>query len=305
MTRPAPSTPLLTLARALIWLLSLIPLRLLHALARPLAWLYRLRGRRKQRVVEANLALAFPDLTRESRQALARQNSIEMLRLVLETGAVWHWSERRVLAHVRSVEGRDALDRALAQGRGVLLIGAHQGNWELLTLYTSLQIDLVALYRAPSNIAMQQAITRSRQRFGGVLVASGGPAMRELLRQLRAGRSAGLLIDQQPRQGDGIFVPFFGQTALTMTLPHRLSRKTGCRIVLADCTRLPSGRGWAIRYREAPDAAYHDDESVALAAMNEALAALIRNHPAQYLWRHKRFAVQPEGQADPYAEAAS
>jgi len=301
MTRPTLSTLGLDLARALIWLLSLAPLRLLHALARPLAFVYRLRGRRKARVVEANLALALPELEPERRRALARENSVEMLRLVLESGAVWHWSARRILAHVPQVEGQAVLDRAVSEGRGVLLLGGHQGNWELLTLYTSLQTDLVALYRAPAQAALQQAITRSRQRFGAELVASGGPAMRQLLRQLRRGQAAGILIDQQPRQGDGVFAPFFGQPALTMTLPHRLARKTGCRIVFADCARLPRGRGWSIRYREAPEAAYAEAPMVAMAAMNDTLCELIRHHPAQYLWRYKRFALQPEGRPDPYA----
>ena len=300
MTRPTLSTLGLDLARALIWLLSLAPLRLLHALARPLAFVYRLRGRRKARVVEANLALALPELEPEWRRALARENSVEMLRLVLESGAVWHWSAQRILAHVPQVEGKAILDRAIGQGRGVLLLGGHQGNWEILTLYTSLQTDLVALYRAPSSAALQQAITRSRQRFGAELVASGGPAMRQLLRQLRGGQGAGILIDQQPKQGDGVFASFFGQPALTMTLPHRLAQKTGCRIVFADCARLPRGRGWSIRYREAPEAIHDPDDVVALTAMNQMLCELIRDHPDQYLWRYKRFALQPGGRPDPY-----
>lgn len=305
MTRPALSTIGLTTARALIWLLSLVPLRLLHGMARPLAFIYRLRGKRKQRVVDTNLALAFPELDREQRRKLARQNSIEMLRLILESGAVWHWSARRILAHLPQVEGRDILEQAIDEGRGVLLIGGHQGNWELLTLYTSLQVDLVALYRAPASEALQQAITQSRERFGGALIASGGPAMRRLLRQLRDGQTAGILIDQQPKQGDGSFAPFFGQAALTMTLPYRLAQKTGCRIVFANCVRLSAGRGWAIRYRQAPRSVYDADETRALTAMNEGLAELIRDQPAQYLWRYKRFARQPEGRPDPYAQSRS
>jgi len=301
MLRSALQTPGIALARALIWLLSLIPLRLLHALARPLAWLYRRRGRRKQRVVDINLALALPDLGAEQRQTLSRDNSVEMLRLILETGAVWHWPERRIRAHVAEVHGSDSLDEALAGGQGVLLIGGHQGNWELLTLYTSLLTDLAALYRAPSSARLQRAITRSRERFGAQLLASGGPAMRQLLRQLRAGAAAGVLIDQQPKQGEGVFAPFFGQPALTMTLPHRLARRTGCRIVFADCARLARGRGWTIRYRAAPEAAYAEDPTVALGAMNLALEAFIRDHPAQYLWRYKRFQRQPDGRPDPYA----
>jgi len=300
MVRSALSIIGLKLAQVLIWMLSLVPLRPLHALARPLAVLYRLRSRRKSRIVKANLALAFPQLDNKQRQQLAHDNSVEMLRLVLETGAVWHWSRQRLLAHVPRVEGQALLNEAVRDSRGLLLLGGHQGNWELLTLFTTLQLDFVGLYRAPAQAALQRAITRSRERFGGQLVASGGSAMRRLLRQLRTGGAAGILIDQAPRQGDGAFAPFFDRAALTMTLPHRLARKTGCRIIFGDCARLPRGRGWAIRYREPPAAVYSDDEAIALGAMNRTLSELIDDHRSQYLWRYKRFAPQPEGQPDPY-----
>jgi len=292
--------PMLSLARVLIWLLSLLPLWLLHALAVPLAGVLSFRDRRKARVVATNLKIAFPELNKQDRQALVRSNRIEMVRLVLETGAVWYWPEKRLKKHVRSVQGLDVLHQAVAEGNGVLLVGAHLGNWEILTLSASLEVPLVALYRAPEHPGWQQAITDSRQRFGGELVASGGPAMRKLLRQLRDGKTAGILVDQQPKQGDGEFAPFFGRPALTMTLPYRLVQKTGCRLVFIDCIRLDNGKGWTMHYRAAPDAVYDDNQAVALSAMNQSLTKSIRQHPSQYLWRYKRFARQPDGVASPY-----
>jgi KDO2-lipid IV(A) lauroyltransferase len=297
--------PVLTLARLLIWMLSLLPLRILHALAVPLSALFALRGRRKAAVVRSNLRIAFPDLDEPAREALARANRVEMMRLLLETGAVWHWSEDRLRRHVRSVEGREVLDQAMADGRGALVLGGHLGNWELLTLYTMLEAPLVGLYRAPKSQAWQDLITRSRARFGGQLVAAGGPALRALLRQLRAGRAAGILIDQQPKLGEGLFVDFLGHPALTMTLHHRLIQNTGCRVLLAGCHRLEQGQGWSIEYRPAPEAAYSEDSAEALAAINSALADMIRAQPAEYLWRYKRFALQPDGQADPYRSEAT
>lgn len=289
---------MLILARILIGLLSLLPLALLHALATPLAALARLRQGRKDRIVANNLALAFPELDASQRQQLARAHRREMIRLILELGAVWHWSERRLSRHIE-VSGEALLAEAVAEGRGVLLLGGHLGNWEVLTLYTSMRVPLAALYRAPSHAAWQQAITQSRERFGGRLIASGSPAMRGLLRQLRQGAAAGLLFDQQPKQGEGVFVPLFGQPALTMTLPWRLVQRTGCRVILADCTRR-AGRGWQVRYRPAPEAVYERSAETALSALNDWLADTIREHPEQYLWRYKRFSLQPEGLPDPY-----
>ncbi|AKS40709.1 lysophospholipid acyltransferase family protein [Wenzhouxiangella marina] len=291
---------MLFLARLLIRLLALLPLKLLYGLAVPLAALGRLRRSRKARIIDTNLALAFPESNDEERQALRRAHEVEMIRLALETGAVWHWPARRIESRIRSVEGLEALEQARADGRGVLFLSGHLGNWEILTLYLSLQVPLVALYKAPRDARLQRAITDSRERFGGRLVASGSPAMRTLLRQLRQGQGAGLLIDQQPKQGEGRFVDFFGHPALTMTLPYRLSQRTGCRIVLSECTREPGGRGWAIRLEAAPEAAYSEDSETALTTLNDWLAERVKAHPAQYLWRYKRFDLQPDNGPSPY-----
>lgn len=290
----------LFVARLLIRFLSLMPLRLLHTLAVPLGALAWYLPSRKHGVIAANLAIAFPDLDSTQRRQLHRAHLIEMIRLVLETGAVWHWSAERLVRHVPDVEGLDALRQAEQEGRGLLILSAHLGNWEILTLFTSLQMPLAGLYRAPGNDRINRAITRSRERFGGQLIASGSPAMRGLLRQLKDGKAAGILVDQQPKQGEGVFVPFFGQPALTMTLAHRLAMKTGCAVFFAHSERLPRGRGWALGYTRADEAFYDEKPQVALGAMHAWLEQAISDRPAQYLWRYKRFGLQPEGAAAVY-----
>ncbi|MEN1727090.1 MAG: lysophospholipid acyltransferase family protein [Pseudomonadota bacterium] len=296
---------MLTLARCLIWLLSLIPLRALHALAVPLAALLKLRDQRKARIVRANLRIAFPEADEQALTELAANNRREMVRLLLETGAVWHWSEARLRRHIRSVEGQDVLDGALAKGRGVLMLGGHLGNWELASLYTMMNVGMFGLYTAPERQDWQQALTRSRERFGGELVAAGGPALRKLLQQLKRGGPVGMLIDQQPKQGEGRYASFFGRPALTMTLYHRLIQATGCRVVSGYCYRLPGGAGWGMAYMNAPEAVYSPDQDTAITAMNEFLADQARTYPAQYLWRYKRFSLQPEGLPNPYEHGSA
>lgn len=290
----------LLIARALIRLLALPPLGLLHALAVPLGILLNAWPSRKQAVIGTHLALAFPSLNEAELGRLKRQHWVEMARLGLETGAVWHWPAKRLLAHVPEVRGWEHVEAAQAAGRGYLMVGAHIGNWEILSLYATLRQPMASLYKAPKSPQIDRLITASRERFGGALIASGSPAMRKLLVQIRQGGGIGLLADQQPKQGEGRFVPLFGQPALTMTLVPRLARRTGCAVLLTSTRRLPNGRGWSVSVEPADPVIYRDDEQAALSTLNTWMEDQIRANPAQYLWSYKRYSIRPEGDPPMY-----
>jgi KDO2-lipid IV(A) lauroyltransferase len=109
----------------------------------------------------------------------------------------------------------------------------------------------------------------------------------------------GILPDQQPKQGDGEFAPFFGVPALTMTLLGRLAHRTGAAVVFAYCERIDSGRdgapGFALRIEAAPEAVADADPVVAVAALNQALERIARRDPSQYQWTYKRYTLRPSG----------
>lgn len=286
------------LATALIRLLSLIPLRLLHGLAVPMGWIFRIVPWRRHSVIAVNLALCFPDLDRRERERLHRRHLIEMMRLVLESGAVWYWSGKRLDRHIKSIDGWEQVESVCRGDRGVIFVGAHFGNWEILPLWVSRKVDLAALYRAPRAPAIDRRITASRSRFGARLIASGSPAMRKMLATLREGGAIGMLADQQPKQGDGVFVPFFGVPALTMTLVNRLARRTGCAIFFTSAQRQPGG--WALRFEQADEAIADDDPAKGMHTMNRWLESEVLAEPAQYLWNYKRFSLRPDGEPPPY-----
>ncbi len=290
----------LFLARLLIRLLSWLPLWLSHALAVPLGCLLNALPLRKHRVVDRNLTLAFPGLDEPGRRRLRREHWVEMARLVMEMGVVWHWSERKLLKHIVAVEGWEHVESARQQGRGFLMVGAHLGNWEIMNLYATIRQPMICLYKAPKNPRVDQLLTRSRQRFGGQLVASGSPAMRKLLKALREGGGIGLLADQQPKQGEGVFTPLFGEPALTMTLVNRLAGRTDCAVMLMSTRRIPF-RGWTIRVDRADDRVADPDPVIANTCLHEWLEASIGDTPAQYLWSYKRYSIRPPGHAGIYS----
>lgn len=277
------------LARALGWL----PLKPLHTAAVPAAWLLGRAPWSKHAVVQRNLSVCFPEQSDQRQRELAQAQRVELLRLASELGALTHWSGARIARHLPEVEGWQHVQAAIEEGRGVLMVTGHLGNWEILNLELSRRLDMVTLYRAPDDPALDRFISAARSRFGGQVVASGSAAMRQMLRQLRTGGAVGIAADIQPKRGDGAFVPFFGLPALTMTLVNRLARKTGCAVIFCRALRLPRGRGWSLHFERAPAAIADPDPVQALQPMNKWLEASIRAEPAQYLWIYKRFSKRP------------
>jgi KDO2-lipid IV(A) lauroyltransferase len=136
---------------------------------------------------------------------------------------------------------------------------------------------------------------QGRGRAGGKVVATDASGVRTLLINLRRGEILGILPDQDPGDESGVFAPFFGIAASTMTLVSRLARKTGVPVFLTWAERLPRGGGYALHLRDLPEvtAAASLEESVA--ALNRGVEAAVRSLPAQYLWVYKRFKTRPVG----------
>lgn len=276
--------------------LAVFPLRILHAAAVPLAWLLGRLPWKKHAVVRRNLAACFPEWDDQQRRRLEHDQRVELIRLASELGALAHWSPDRLQRHLVAERGWEHVTEALKGGRGLLLVSGHVGNWEILNLEVSRRTAMATLYLAPANRGMDRFITRARGRFGARLIPSGSAAMRELLRQLRRGGAVGIAADIQPKEGEGIFAPFFGTPALTMTLVNRLARKTGCAVVFCRAERLSRGRGWQLHFEPAPPDIGGADPVPAMTAMNDWLARSIRQAPAQYLWIYKRFSRRPGGE---------
>lgn len=282
------------LAWTLFRLLGALPLRWLHGLG---AWLGRRRGGRDRRIVERNLALCFPSLSDEERSELAEATLAETGRGMLEAFLIWT-RPRHALRWLREVRGAEHVEAARSQGRGVLVLAPHLGAWELLNLYLSTLGKGGVLYRAPGNAGLEQAIVRGRGGLGMDQIRADRHAPRAIVRRLAAGELIGILPDQQPRLGEGVFAPFFGIPALTMTLAPRLAQRAPA--VFGWAERLPGRGGFRLHFVPAPAELADPDPVVAAAAMNATIEALVRTAPAQYAWTYKRFSKRPVGEPPRY-----
>lgn len=299
-----------TLASALYglaWLLARLPRPLQAGLADGLAWLWRKRDVRESRVARRNLELAYPECSQSWREATAGAVLRSTAHQALETLSLWTHPPAWNLAHcLVERHGQALYDAALASGRGVVVAAPHFGNWELLNQWLSERGPVTIVYKAPPSPAEEAFLRRVRAIAPNLCqVRAEGPAVRQLFKAIKAGGAVGILPDQQPKAGDGVFVPFFGVQALTMTLATRLAQHTGALMLLAWCERVGPMR-FALHVEPAP-AGMHDPDPVrAVTALNAEIERIARRDPSQYQWTYKRYSLRPpgSGESDPYASAA-
>ena len=277
-----------------------MPLRAVHALGSLLGTLGCLILSRERRVTEVNLGIAFSELDERERRRLARRSMIETARTMVELGAVWTWSNKRVLGLVREAEGEDAVREVLDSGRGVILALPHLGCWELVGQYYSSSYRMTGLYRAPRIRELEEFFRSSRERFGARLVPAGAAAVRAIRRALKRGESVAILPDQDAGEGVGIFVPFFGMLANTMILISRLAAKRDCAVFITYAERLPSAAGFRMHFVPASEGVYDADLERSATCLNRDIERCVRSLPDQYLWSYKRFRIRPAGTPDPY-----
>ncbi|MDG4561536.1 MAG: lysophospholipid acyltransferase family protein [Candidatus Competibacter sp.] len=284
----------------LLRLTSLLPLPLTHAIGVWVGGLLWWIPNDLRRIASRNLVLTFPEMPVADRERLLRRNLWETGKLLLELGPLWLWRGERVLALVRgAVAGEEALTDTVRRRRGAILLTPHLGAWEMAGLYYSSRHPLTILYR-PSRLGLDELSVRGRGRLGGKVVATDARGVRRLLTALRDGEILGILPDQDPGDEGGVFAPFFGISASTMTLVSRLTRNTGAPVFLTWAERLPRGRGFALHLRALPEVTAAGSLEESAAALNRGVEAAVRSLPAQYLWAYKRFKTRPPGEPKLY-----
>ena len=286
---------------ALLWTLGRLPWPLLQALGAALGVALRVAGLGPCRIARRNLELAFPALAADEREALLRETLGQAGRAMLETSRFWTRPATDNLPLLREVTGAGLLEAAQAGPGGVIVAAPHLGHWELLNQWLASRAPIAIVYRPPRQAWLEALLLRARGHAGVTQVRAEAAGVRQLFRVLKAGGTVGILPDQQPKQGDGEFAPFFGIPAFTMTLLPRLAAKTGATVLFAFAERLPRGAGFRIRVQAAPPGLADDDPRAAATALNAGIEACVRQAPSQYQWTYKRWSMRPPGEPRRYA----
>ena len=281
------------------------PLWLLHALGGALGWIVWLSSPTYRRRLRSNAELAGV-APRDWRRSIAESG-----RMVAETPWLWLRANDGVLGPLVNWRNVEALDAYVAQGRPLVLLTPHMGSFEVAGRAFAMRYGqrqpITVLYRPARQRALREVQEQARQRPTMPTAPASLAGVRQMLRALKRRETVGLLPDQVPPDGQGVWAPFFGQPAYTMTLAARLSQQTGAHCLVLRCERLPRGAGYVIHASELvrPLPAGTDAQSLVEAAtiVNETMEREILADPGQYLWGYNRYKAPRAAEiADPRSE---
>ena len=255
---------------------------------------YRPLGIRK-RVVERQIAAAFPDLSPEAVVNLARESYEHLGRTFVETALLDSIGKDGLQKLVESVEGWEEIEEVMSKGRGAVLVTGHIGNWELAGSYVAARgIPLDAIVRGMANPLFDAYINHTREAIG-MTVVHDSEAVRRTPRSLRAGRAVAFVADQGVMGLASTFVPFFGRPAKTPRGAAVFALRFDVPVVFVVALRKPNGRYRIVVERiEAPQTGDRDrDVDAIVARFTQHLEKWVRAVPAQYFWQHRRWKRQP------------
>ncbi len=279
---------------------SLWPLGALHALGAGLGWLvwWLSPGYRQQ--FRANVAQAGVAW------AAARPAIAEAGRFVAELPKLWMRPQTRSCLGNVQLDGQVHAEQAFGRGRGVIFFGPHCGSFELgPQALAELYGPITAIYRPARKPWLAEIEQATRQRPQLTVVPASLSGIRMMHRTLKANQAVALLTDQVPPDGLGVWAPFFGKPAYTMTLAARLALQSGAALLPVSCERLPHGKGYFLKIWPALDGLQAQElpptEGGPRAApsqagilhvvtrINQAIEAIVLSQPGQYLWGYARY----------------
>lgn len=272
---------------------SRLPLSLLHRLGGWLGGLTYLLSPTYRRHLRENLAQAG------IAPALRGQAAAEAGKQMVELARIWLRTLGETNAQVVEVRGWDYVEAAQRAGQGIVFLTPHLGCFEITAQYYSAFGDITVLYRPPRQASIQRMILDGRRRRNLHLAPADLSGVRSLIKALKKGQAVGMLPDQAPKVGEGVWLKFFDKPAYTMTLAARLT-ETGATTLMAWGERLPDGRGYCLHFRP-PRQPLTGSTVDRAQQINFEIEALVRECPAQYLWGYNRY-KHPGGAEPPPME---
>jgi KDO2-lipid IV(A) lauroyltransferase len=251
----------------------------------------------RRAIVERQLAAALPELDADERERIARDAYAHLGRTSVETAILPSYSSADILDLFEDVQGWSLVEQGLSEGKGLIVVTGHLGNWELGGAYLAargLPVDAIARHMA--NPLFDHYLTATRERIG-MTVVHDDEAVRRVPRSLRGGRVVAFLVDQGAVGLASTWVPFFGRLAKTPRGPAVFALRLGTPVVFGVALRQPSGR-YRLSFERIPVTDTGDREADIDRIVAEYTATLerwVRRAPEQYFWHHRRWKHQRPG----------
>lgn len=264
--------------------LAVLPLFVLQTVGTGLGWIAWLVPGPFKRLSNENFLNAFPDASPK----MLRGAMLSVGQMFLEMPYWWVRRDDRALNRTVAPAEWHLFEQALEKGKGVILLSPHMGCFELLGPVYSSRHNSTVLFRPPRMAWLRDWIVNMRTRQKLKMAPANQTGVRSLVRTLLKGQTVGILPDQVPVLGEGVWAPFFGRPAYTMTLVQRLQSLTGAKIFVLGVERLGIAKGYRMHIN-LMDEPLSEDPVEAATQINSAMEAMIRLAPEQYLWGYNRY----------------
>jgi len=281
---------------AIVWICAYLPWPVKYRLGK-LIGLFILRvAHSRRKVTEKNIQLCFPELNPVDQKNLVRDVFIQNGIGLFETATAW-FRPKEKMRPITVVKNGHYMQDAIDQGKGVIILGTHVSTLDLAGAVSGQFYDIDIFYRKHNNPLFEHIMTRCREKIYRDTIDK--KDLKKAIRTLRKGNILWYTPDQDFGPKVSVFAPFFGVEAATVSITGRLAKMTGSVPLPVSISRTADNKYQLEFFPPLTDYPSGDDIADAT-RINEVLEKVIRMHPDQYMWMHRRFKTRPEGEASLY-----
>ncbi len=237
--------------------------------------------------IDVNLRILMPELDAAKRSRRMAESLYFLIELFLQMPRLLMREKNRVTRRISEVKGKELALAAGEQGKGVIFLLPHLGNWEILAPYLGKEFKCTALYKPLNNNHLDQILRQYRSQNGMQLVPVSKAGIRCLLRALKRKEHVIILPDQNPGMRTAQqMIRFFGIDMPSPSLLAQLRLRTDARVVAVFAVQTSPGH-YRVEFHEPPKAIYSKDIQQSVQAVASCVEKCVRLYPTQYQWSYR------------------
>ena len=269
-------------------IIALLPFSFLQLIASWVAIILNSYNSSMKQITHINIQLVYPDLNTQQQQIFIKNSLKNQCKTYIESIKIWSMPPKYSLSLLKNIDGEQFLTEALTNKKGVIVVIAHFGCWELLNAWLNLHTAPMIMYKPNKNKALNRFILEARQNLNAMLVPTDENGVRAIFKHLKQGELTVILPDHLPKESGGIYSEFFGQNTLSTTLVSKLANKTQSNVIGISCIRNKDTQ-FDIQCTPLSEYILSKDLQISVDHLNKDLENMINVAPEQYIWSYKRF----------------
>ena len=206
---------------------------------------------------------------------------------MLFSDSLWIWRNPAKALQLVEVQNWDVVEGAIGEGHGLVMLTPHLGGFEIIPRVLAQHFPATILYRPSRQEWLNEVVEEGRAYPNMHFVPTNLNGVRQMTRALTRGEAIGILPDQVPSGGEGVWVPFFGRSAYTTPLPARFANRNNTPVIMFTANRKGIGKGWLMQATRLEPLS--EDAELAATEINVAIENAILVAPEQFIWSYNRY----------------